>query len=98
MVLKRLLGLVFVGALVFCSTAAAEVWVRIAPPRVRVEHRGQQPRGHYVWVSGYHRWDGNAYHWNEGRWEQPPQRNSRWVSHRWVHQRHGYVLVDGHWR
>ena len=97
MVLKRLMGLVFVGALAL-GTAAAEVVVRIAPPRVRIERRGPPPSRNHVWISGYHRWDGNAYSWNAGRWEQPPQPHQRWVAHRWVHRRDGYVLVDGHWR
>jgi hypothetical protein len=97
MILKRLMGLVFIGALAL-GTAAAEIVVRIAPPRVHVEKRGRAPSRNHVWISGYQRWDGNAYSWNQGRWEQRPQRNSRWVSHRWVHQRNGYVLVDGHWR
>ena len=97
MFLKRLMGLVFIDVLTL-GTAAAEIVVRIAPPRVHVEHRGPPPSRNHVWVSGYHRWDGNAYSWNEGRWEQPPQPHQRWVAHRWVHQRNGYVLVDGHWR
>ena len=98
MFLKRLLGLVFVGALAFCATASAEVVVRIAPPRVRIERRGPPPSRNHVWVSGYHRWDGNAYAWNEGRWEVPPQPHQRWVAHHWVHRSNGYVLVDGRWR
>ena len=97
MLLKRLLGLVFAGALAFSATAASVV-IRIAPPRAVYQRRGRAPSRQHVWVSGYQRWDGNAYSWNAGRWEQRPQRNSRWVSHRWVHQRNGYVLVDGHWR
>lgn len=36
--------------------------------------------------------------WVPGRWEQPPRPPARWVSHRWTHQRHGWVLVEGHWR
>jgi hypothetical protein len=97
MVLKRLIGLVFAGALAF-SAAAADVVVRIAPPRIVVEKRGPPPSRTHVWISGYHRWDGNAYVWTPGRWEQPPRPGARWVAHRWVHQKGGYVLVEGHWR
>lgn len=96
MVLKRLIGLVFAGALMF--TASADVLVRIAPPRIQVERRGPPPSREHVWISGYHRWDGNAYIWTEGRWEMPPRPHAHWVAHRWVHQRGGYVLVEGHWR
>ena len=97
MVLKRLMGLVFVGALAF-SAMAAEVVVRIAPPHVRIERRGERPSPNHVWVSGYHSWDGNRYNWNGGRWEQPPRPRAHWVSHHWVHQRGGWVMVEGHWR
>lgn len=97
MVMKRLIGLVFAGALVF-SAAAAEVVVRIAPPRVVAERRGPPPSRSHVWVSGYQRWDGNAYAWAPGKWEQPPRRHAHWVAHHWVHRRGGYVMVEGHWR
>jgi hypothetical protein len=94
--MKRLIGLVFAGALVF-SAAAAEIVVRIAPPRVLVEKRGRAPSREHVWVSGYHRWDGNAYAWSPGRWEQPPRHHARWVAHHWVRREGGWVLVEGHW-
>jgi hypothetical protein len=97
MVLKRLIGLVFAGAMAF-SAAAADVVVHVAPPRIVVESRGARPSPTHVWISGYHRWDGNAYVWTTGRWEQPPHPGNRWVAHRWVHRNGGYVMVDGHWR
>jgi hypothetical protein len=97
MLLKRLIvGSVFAGALAF--TAAAEVVVRIGPPHAVYERRTLRPSRNHEWVSGYHRWDGNAYAWSPGRWEQPPRRHAHWVAHRWVHQRNGWVLVDGRWR
>ena len=97
MVTKRLIGLVFVGALAVIP-AAAEVVIRIAPPRAVVERRMVAPGPGYVWVGGYHRWDGNAYAWTPGVWQQPPRPGARWVAHRWVHRHGGWVLVEGHWR
>ena len=97
MVLKRLTGLVFAGALVF-SAAAAEIVVRIAPPRAARERRPPPPSRNHVWVQGYHNWDGKSHVWVAGRWEQRPKPRARWVAHRWVHQRDGWVLVEGHWR
>jgi hypothetical protein len=97
MFLKRLIGLVFAGALVL-STAAAEVVVRIGPPRAVYERRAPRPSRNHEWVYGYHRWDGHAYAWSPGRWEEPPRRHAHWVRHRWVHHREGWVLVEGHWR
>jgi hypothetical protein len=96
-VIKRLIGLVFVGALAF-SALAEEVVVRVRPPRPIIEARMASPGPGYVWINGYHRWDGNAYAWNAGRWEQPPRPNARWVAHRWVRRGNGYVLVEGRWR
>jgi hypothetical protein len=97
MILKRVVGLVFAGALAF-SAAAADIVVRIAPPRVHVERRTPPPSRGQVWVPGYQRWDGNAYAWEPGRWEQPPRPRARWAAHHWVHQRGGWVMVEGHWR
>jgi hypothetical protein len=94
---KRLIGLVFAGGLTF-SAAMAEVVVRVAPPVAVVETRGVAPGAGYVWINGYHRWDGNAYAWNAGRWEMPPRPGQRWVAHRWNHRHGGYVLAEGHWR
>jgi hypothetical protein len=93
---KRLIGLVFASALLFSATA--EVVVRVRPPHIVVERRAPPPGRDYVWTSGYHRWDGNAYAWTPGMWQQPPRPHARWVAHRWRHQGGGWVLVEGHWR
>jgi len=93
---KRLIGIVFAGALAF--SAAAQVVIRVAPPVAVVENRGTPPSRDHVWVSGYHRWDGNAYQWNAGSWQMPPKPHQRWVAHHYVHRNGGYVLVEGHWR
>jgi len=97
MAVNRWIGLIFAGALAL-SPVKAQVVVSIRPPHIVVERREQRPSRDHVWVSGYHRWDGRAYGWNAGRWEQPPHRGQRWVAHRWVHQRGGWVLVEGRWR
>jgi hypothetical protein len=97
MVLKRVIGLVFAGAMAF-SAAAADIAIRIGPPRSVSDSRGRPPSRNHVWVSGYQRWDGNAYAWTPGRWEQPPRPRARWVAHHWAHQKGGWVLVEGHWR
>jgi hypothetical protein len=94
---KRLIGIVFAGALAF-SAAAADVVIRLRPPIAIVEHRGAPPSRDHVWVNGYHRWDGNAYVWTAGSWQMPPQPHQRWVAHHYVRRNGGYVLVDGRWR
>jgi len=95
---NKFIALVFGGILSAGSCLAGEIFVRIAPPRVVVEHRGRAPSREHVWVNGYHRWDGNAYQWEGGRWEQPPRRHAHWEQNRWVHRNGGYVFVEGHWR
>jgi hypothetical protein len=94
---KGLIGLLFAGALAF-SAVAADVSIRIGPPRASRERRPSRPSRNHVWVSGYQHWNGNAYAWSPGRWEQPPQRGRRWQAHRWQHQKQGWVLVEGRWR
>jgi hypothetical protein len=97
MLRKGLMGLVFASALVF-NAGAAEVVVRVAPPVAIVETRGSAPGPGYVWIGGYHRWDGAAYAWAPGRWDAPPRPGARWVAHRWVRRHGGYVFVEGRWR
>lgn len=97
MFLKGLIGVFFAGALAI-SPLAAEVVVRIGPPHVMVEHRGHRPSPNHVWVQGYQRWDGNAYAWTPGEWQQPPRAHARWQAHHWVHRNDGWVMVEGRWR
>ena len=77
---------------------AADVVVKVRPPRAVVERRGARPSREHVWVSGYHKWDGNAYRWEPGRWDRPPRARAVWVAPRWEHRKGGYVFVDGRWR
>jgi WXXGXW repeat (2 copies) len=98
MLRRGLMAIVFAGALAVSSAFAAEVVVRVAPPRPIVETRVAAPGPGYIWVGGYHSWNGNAYVWVPGRWDRPPRPHARWVAHRWVKRHGGYVLVEGHWR
>lgn len=94
---KRVIALVFASALVL-SAFGSEFVVRIAPPRAVIEHPDPRPSSSHVWISGYHRYENDAYVWTPGRWEQPPRPHARWVAHRWRHNKDGWVLVEGHWR
>ena len=93
-VLTSLLG----AAICIGAAHAADIVVKLKPPALRVEHRPARPGPEYVWVGGYHRWDGNAYVWVPGSWQHPPRPHAKWVAHKWVHRHGGYVLVEGHWR
>ncbi len=94
---KTLIGFMLAGLLAG-SALAADVVIRVAPPRPIVEERIARPGPRHVWIGGYHRWDGRAYVWVPGRWELPPGRRGRWVEHRWVRRHGGWVFVEGRWR
>jgi len=81
------------------SAWAARIYVNVAPPAPIVDVRPPVPGPGYVWVSGYHRWDGGSYVWVPGRWDTPPRRHARWVEGRWRHHgHHGYYWEEGRWR
>lgn len=94
---RVLLGVTF-GLVLAASAANAEVFVRVRPPALIREERIVRPGPNYAWVPGYHRWDGNAYAWERGRWMVPERRGAVWVPHRWVRRRGGWVFVEGRWR
>ena len=84
-----------------CVTAAprrSRVYVRVGPPAPIVETRIVAPGPGYVWIPGYHTWDGRAYVWRPGRWDRRPRANAVWVPARWVRDRRGWYLIEGHWR
>jgi hypothetical protein len=96
---RKLIQSAVVAFVVGVGTAqAADIVVRIAPPRAVVEHRSVAPSREHVWIPGYHRWDGNRYVWERGRWELPPRRHAKWVAPKWSHRHREYVFTEGHWR
>lgn len=74
------------------------VYVRTPPPPPVAERVVVSPGPGYVWVPGYHAWDGNAYVWRPGRWDRLPPGRRAWVPGHWVHTRRGWRWVEGHWR
>jgi hypothetical protein len=80
------------------AASIAQVVVRIGPPPPVVERRPPPPDRGYVWVDGYHRYEGDHYIWTPGHWDRPPHPGAHWVAHRWVHRGDHWVLVEGHWR
>jgi hypothetical protein len=95
---KIFLSALFAVAVGIGSAQAAEIVVKVAPPRAIVEHRSARPGPEHVWIGGYHKWDGRAYVWEPGRWEAPPRPHAVWVAPRWNHRHDGYVFVEGRWR
>jgi hypothetical protein len=97
MLRKLILTSMFAGAMML-PLSAAEVIVRVAPPRPLVERRTVAPGRGYIWTPGYHRWDGRAYGWVPGAWVQPPRARAHWVAPHWRRRGHEWVFVEGHWR
>ncbi len=96
MLRKVLMSTVVVAGMALSS--AAQIVIHTAPPRPLVEHRVIAPGPGYVWVGGYHRWNGHAYVWSPGVWVRPVHPNAVWVAPRYRHSHGGYVFVAGHWR
>ncbi|HEX3571291.1 MAG TPA: hypothetical protein VHU44_10755 [Acidobacteriaceae bacterium] len=96
---KQLLTAAF-ATLLACSTAQAQVVVRIGPPPPRHEVIPARPTEHlgWVWAPGFHRWDGSAYVWVAGHYAEPPRPRARWVPGHWVRRPGGWVFAEGHWR
>lgn len=92
------LALLVASALAAPSLEAARVYVRVGPPKVKVEVRGVAPSPGHVWVGGYHSWNGHAYVWVPGSWTVGPRPGAVWVAGHWKKTRHGWHWVDGHWR
>jgi len=96
--MRRILVLVF-ATLVTAGIASAQVVIRIGPPPpVHVGIVGVAPGPGFVWVEGYHRWDGGRYVWVPGTWMRPPRPHMRWIPPRYRHARGGWVFVEGRWR
>ncbi len=86
-------------ALAASGCATRRGYVRVAPPIPVVEKVVVTPGPGYVWIEGYHRWDGRSYIWVPGQWKVPPARYSVWVPGHWVeHRGRGWYWEEGHWR
>jgi len=81
-----------------CAAPAGRVYVTAVPPAPVVEVRRPAPGRGYVWVEGYHRWNGRAYAWVPGRWVAKPRSNARWIKGHWERSKKGYYYVQGHWK
>ncbi len=96
--MKKLLLVAAAALLCIPPAFAQHVYVQVEPPHVIVEHPGPVPHEGWVWVHGYHRWDGARYVWVPGHYVEPPRRYAVWVDGHWAHERGGWYWVEGHWR
>ena len=96
--MKKIVTSVLLGLALLPAASFGQVFVRIGPPAPVVERPGPPPERGFVWIAGYHRWDGGRYAWVPGRWDRPPHPGAHWEPHRWEHRHGGWVMAEGHWR
>ena len=77
------------------ATALADVYVRVGPPPVRVEHV-PPPRHGWVWEPGHWEWRGHHHVWVAGHWlrERPGYVYS---APRWYERDGGWYYAPGRW-
>lgn len=91
-----MLLLVFVmGFATHC--ASRTIYVRKAPPKVRVEVRPAPPFKAAVWIPGHWQWKHGRYVWVPGRWIKA-RRGYAWVPGHWAKRPRGWVWIPGHWK
>jgi hypothetical protein len=99
---KLVLGAVMAGGALLTAACPPPphgvVFVRTGPPPAVAEVRVAAPGPEFVWIPGYHRWDGAAYAWVGGRWERPPHAHAAWVGGRWKHHHNGWYWEEGRWK
>ncbi len=98
--MAKRIHLLFLALFLTAGLASAqEVIIRTPPPRpVHVGVIGVAPGPGFVWVEGYHSWNGGGYVWVPGRWERPPYPGGIWVRPRYRHVHGGWAFVPGRWR
>jgi hypothetical protein len=84
----------FGGSVSQAASVAVEINAAPPPPRVVVAPR---PRGGYVWVPGYWRWNGHRHIWVKGHWVRE-RRGWHWVPAHWVEVGPRWRFVPGHWK
>ena len=92
------LGAVFAAPSPVFADVKVRVYVPAPPPPPVPEVVAVSPGPDYVWIGGYHRWDGHAYVWAPGHYTVRPNHQKHWVSGHWSHSHKGHYWVDGHWK
>ncbi len=68
------------------------------PPPPEPEVQPAPPGPEYVWIGGFHRWNGRAYVWVRGHYDRRPHAQARWEAAHWEHRGRAHVWVEGRWR
>jgi hypothetical protein len=77
------------------TPAAADVYVRVAPPAPRYEPVPVVRQG-WEWAPGYWNWSGHRYVWVRGH-KVRAHGHGHWVPDRWVEDNGRWRREHGHW-
>jgi hypothetical protein len=67
------------------------------PPPPQQESVPPSPGAEFVWVGGYHRWNGHGYGWVGGRYEHRPHAGAEWRAAHWEARGNAHVWIEGNW-
>jgi hypothetical protein len=67
------------------------------PPPPIAEAPPASPGPEFVWIGGYHRWDGHAYIWIHGHYDRRPHAAAHWQPAHWENRGRGHVWIEGRW-
>src|SRR5438067_12103438 len=77
------------------APAAADIFVRVAPPPPR-EEVVPPPRHGFVWVPGHWEWNGRRHIWMNGTWLRE-RRGYRYREPAWVEREGRWSMERGRW-
>jgi hypothetical protein len=66
-------------------------------PALRHEVRTERPSPNHVWVGGFWHHTGTDWNWNDGRWAERPQHNTKWIAPQYKKVKGGTRYSPGHW-
>lgn len=106
--LRSITKLALVAALAASASGCmvrAHGGVRVRVPFVYIQEPPPPPpprpaivvRPGFIWVDGYHRWDGHRYIWQDGHYERE-RAGYQWKPGRWERRDRGHVWIEGEWR
>jgi hypothetical protein len=78
------------------APASAEIYVRVAPPALRVETQPEPRRG-YVWTTGHWEWRNRQHVWVAGSYIRE-RRGYHYNQPEWVEDNGRWRMSRGNWR
>lgn len=79
------------------TAGAGVIFIKTAPPAVKIEVRPHAPFAKAVWIPGHWTWKRGRYVWAKGHYVKH-RKGFAWVPGHWKKRRAGWVWVGGHWK